>query len=84
MVNHKGEKQFKLIEEELYANVKGSYWICICHSSLMASVTEFAASWQSARCCQSKEIRARDPECLDDSLQNYLQILLLDIPSFLF
>ena len=43
----------------------------------MASVTEFITSWQSARCCQTKEIRARDPECLDDSLQNYLQILML-------
>ena len=43
----------------------------------MASVTEFVASWQSARCCQTKEIRARDPECLDDSLQNCLQILML-------
>lgn len=50
---------------------------------LTVSITMVAVSWQSRRCCQTREITTRDQYCLGDSLQNRLQLLTLANSIFL-
>lgn len=46
-------------------------------------ITLFVASWQSGKCCHTREISTRDQYCLGNSFENRLQILTLANSSFL-